>query len=81
METYLLDHQYPGSDNNTVTAILYGELGSKDFKSKHEILASYADRGVINYIIRWNVKVLLNNYYCQQLKFLTLAILFIVLIL
>ncbi|XP_063547254.1 UDP-glucose:glycoprotein glucosyltransferase [Cydia strobilella] len=56
LETYLLDHSYPSSDNKTLTAILYGELGSKDFTSKHKILTAYADRGVINYVARWNVK-------------------------
>lgn len=56
LETYLLDHQYPNSDNRTLTAILYGELGSKDFTTKHKILSGYADKGVINYYVRWNVK-------------------------
>lgn len=28
-----------------------------DFTTKHKILASYADRGAINYVVRWNVKV------------------------
>lgn len=55
-ETYLLDHSYPGSDNKSLTAILYGELGMKDFTSKHKILTAYADKGAINYVVRWNVK-------------------------
>jgi hypothetical protein len=57
LETYLLDHSYPSSDNKTLTAILYGELGSKDFTAKHNILSAYADKGVINYVVRWNIKV------------------------
>lgn len=57
MQTYLLDHSYPSSDNKSLTAILYGELGTKDFASKHKILSAYADNGAINYVIRWNVKV------------------------
>ncbi|XP_045503578.1 UDP-glucose:glycoprotein glucosyltransferase [Colias croceus] len=56
LETYLLDHTYPSSDNRTITAILYGELGMPEFSVKHKILAAYADKGVINYVVRWNVK-------------------------
>ncbi|CAH2229909.1 jg24519 [Pararge aegeria aegeria] len=56
LETYLLDHSYPSSDNKSLTAILYGELGTKDFIAKHKILAGYADKGLINYVVRWNVK-------------------------
>ncbi|XP_026726157.1 UDP-glucose:glycoprotein glucosyltransferase [Trichoplusia ni] len=55
-ETYLLDHSYPSSDNKSLTAILYGELGMKDFTAKHKILSTYADNGAINYVVRWNVK-------------------------
>ncbi|XP_049887526.1 UDP-glucose:glycoprotein glucosyltransferase [Pectinophora gossypiella] len=56
LDTYLLDHSYPTSDNKSLTAILYGELGMLDFTTKHKILSGYADKGVINYVIRWNVK-------------------------
>ncbi|KAJ8734858.1 hypothetical protein PYW08_014108 [Mythimna loreyi] len=56
LETYLLDHSYPSSDNKSLTAILYGELGMKDFTDKHKILTGYADSGAINYVVRWNVK-------------------------
>ncbi|XP_045542261.1 UDP-glucose:glycoprotein glucosyltransferase [Papilio machaon] len=56
LETYLLDHSYPSSDNKTLTAILYGELGTVEFANKHKILATYADMGAINYVVRWNVK-------------------------
>ncbi|KAJ2946318.1 hypothetical protein O0L34_g12355 [Tuta absoluta] len=56
LETYLLDHSYPSSDNKSLTAILYGELGMVDFTSKHRILSAYADRRAINYVVRWNVK-------------------------
>lgn len=57
LATYLLDHSYPSSDNKSLAAILYGELGTKDFTNKHKILAGYADKGAINYVVRWNVKV------------------------
>ncbi|XP_026323693.1 UDP-glucose:glycoprotein glucosyltransferase isoform X2 [Hyposmocoma kahamanoa] len=56
LDTYLLDHSYPSSDNKSLTAILYGELGMSDFTTKHKILATYADIGAINYVVRWNVK-------------------------
>ncbi|XP_013148392.1 PREDICTED: LOW QUALITY PROTEIN: UDP-glucose:glycoprotein glucosyltransferase [Papilio polytes] len=56
LETYLLDHSYPSSDNKTLTAILYGELGTVEFANKHKILATYADMGAVNYVVRWNVK-------------------------
>ncbi|KPI93423.1 UDP-glucose:glycoprotein glucosyltransferase [Papilio xuthus] len=56
LETYLLDHSYPSSDNKTLTAILYGELGTVEFAKKHKILATYADMGAVNYVVRWNVK-------------------------
>ncbi|KOB72007.1 Pantothenate kinase 4 [Operophtera brumata] len=56
LATYLLDHSYPSSDNKSLAAILYGELGTKDFANKHKILAGYADKGAINYVVRWNVK-------------------------
>ncbi|RVE50987.1 hypothetical protein evm_004396 [Chilo suppressalis] len=56
LETYLLDHTYPSSDNKSLTAILYGELGMSDFATKHKILSAYADKGAINYVVRWNVK-------------------------
>lgn len=58
METYLLDHSYPSSDNKSLTAILYGELGMSDFAVKHKILSGYADKGLLNYVVRWNVKVM-----------------------
>lgn len=56
LQTYLLDHSYPSSDNKSLTVILYGELGMKDFTTKHKILVPYADKGAINYVVRWNVK-------------------------
>lgn len=64
LETYLLDHTHPSSDNNSLTAILYGELGSTDFTAKHKILAGYADKGLINYVVRWNVKVIISQLLC-----------------
>ncbi|KAH9634134.1 hypothetical protein HF086_001336 [Spodoptera exigua] len=67
--TYLLDHSYPSSDNKSLTAILYGELGMKDFTTKHKILSTYADSGAINYVPRGKPKLRLSGYGVElQLK-------------
>ncbi|VVC95428.1 unnamed protein product [Leptidea sinapis] len=56
LETYLLDHTFPSSNNNSISAILYGELGTPEFVKKHNLLVSFAEKGLINYVVRWNVK-------------------------
>ncbi|CAG4963133.1 unnamed protein product [Parnassius apollo] len=56
LEIYQLDHSYPSSDNKSLTAILYGELGTAEFTARHKILATYADMGAVNYVVRWNLK-------------------------
>lgn len=55
-EIYSFDHVYPGSDNNSIVTVLYGELGTADFQSFHEYLKSVAPKGV-KYIARHYVKV------------------------
>lgn len=55
-EIYSFDHVYPGSENNSIVAVLYGELGSAEFQSFHEYLKSVAATG-IKYIARHYVKV------------------------
>lgn len=55
-EIYSFDHVYPGSENNSVVAVLYGELGSSEFKVFHEYLKGVASNGV-KYIARHFVKV------------------------
>lgn len=56
-DIYSFDHIYPGSENNTHTAILYGEIGSKDFKQYHEYLSKQAEGGSIKYVSRHFVRV------------------------
>lgn len=56
-DVYSFDHIYPGSENNTITTILYSELGSKDFQIFHEYLAREAEKGAIKYISRHFIRV------------------------
>lgn len=36
-----------------------------DFTAMHKILATYADTGAINYVVRWNMKVGIHYFnYC-----------------
>lgn len=56
-DIYSFDHIYPGSENNTITAILYGEIGSKDFIQFHEFLAKQAESGLVKYVSRHFLRV------------------------
>lgn len=56
-DVYSFDHIYPGSENNTITAILYGEIGSKSIKPFHEYLSKQAESGLVKYISRHFVRV------------------------
>lgn len=56
LETFRLDHHYPGSENKTVVAILYGELGTSEFTEFHNLLKSLAVNGKIDYVLRHYVK-------------------------
>ena len=55
--TYTFDHVYPSSDNNPVTALLYGELGTEIFGVFHEKLEELARAGKIRYLLRHYVQV------------------------
>lgn len=55
-EIYSFDHVYPGSENNSIVAVLYGEIGSAEFYKFHELLKADVARGV-KYIARHYVKV------------------------
>lgn len=55
-EIYSFDHIYPGSENNTVTTVLYSELGTEDFKKFHEFLKKEAINGRVKYVSRHFVK-------------------------
>lgn len=56
-EVYSFDHIYPGSENNTITTVLYGQLGSKEFAELHDYLAKEADAGQVKYISRHYIRV------------------------
>lgn len=57
VETFQIDHHYPGSENKSLTVILYGELGTPEFSQFHNFLKQYAIEGKIDYIVRHYVKV------------------------
>ncbi|XP_039487876.2 UDP-glucose:glycoprotein glucosyltransferase [Drosophila santomea] len=50
--TYSFDHIFPGSENNTRTVVLYGDLGSSQFRIYHKLLEKEANAGRIRYILR-----------------------------
>lgn len=52
VDLYSFDHIYPGSENNTVTTILYGELGTSKYNEFHRVLKAETAKGVIKYVSR-----------------------------
>ncbi|XP_073840354.1 UDP-glucose-glycoprotein glucosyltransferase [Musca autumnalis] len=52
IEVYAFDHIYPGSENNTRTVVLYGDLGSSAFAQYHYLLSAKALSGNVRYITR-----------------------------
>lgn len=46
------DHIYPGTKEAPVTVILYGEIGTAEFKSFHVKLSEMADKREIVYVLR-----------------------------
>lgn len=50
--SYSFDHIYPGSENNTRTVILYGDLGSAAIRPYHKLLENAANAGKVRYILR-----------------------------
>lgn len=57
IEIFSFDHVYPGSENNTVSVVLYGEIGTKNFAHFHKILKKQAENSVIKYVFRHYLKV------------------------
>lgn len=55
-DVYRVDHHYPGSENRSSVAILYGELGSPDLVPLHNALKNAAKAGVVDYVLRAFVK-------------------------
>ncbi|XP_005180667.1 UDP-glucose:glycoprotein glucosyltransferase [Musca domestica] len=52
VETYAFDHIFPGSENNTRTVVLYGDLGSSAFAQYHYLLSAKALSGNVRYLTR-----------------------------
>ena len=52
VDIYAFDHVYPGSENNTRTVVLYGDIGSKTFAQYHYLLSERALTNGIKYITR-----------------------------
>lgn len=57
VESYNFDHIFPGSENNTLTVVLYGDIASKEFRKYHEFLSKAALELDVKYIIRHYLKV------------------------
>ncbi|XP_067014377.2 UDP-glucose:glycoprotein glucosyltransferase isoform X2 [Anabrus simplex] len=55
-EIFSIDHHYPGSQNNSVVVVLYGELGTSEFAGFHEVLKRRALAGDVDYVLRHYVK-------------------------
>lgn len=56
VELFSFDHIYPGSQNNSLTVVLYGQIGSRVLKNYHNKLKDLADKKVVKYVIRNYVK-------------------------
>ncbi|XP_052863855.1 UDP-glucose:glycoprotein glucosyltransferase [Anopheles cruzii] len=56
VETFAIDHIYPGSENNSLTVVLYGELGTQEFKRFHDVIRPETDRGAVRYVLRHYVR-------------------------
>lgn len=52
VELFEFDHIYPGSHNNSINVILYGQMGTPLFNQYHAKLKDQAEKGVIRYVIR-----------------------------
>lgn len=54
---FSFDHIFPGTENHTLTAVLYGQLGSAESKQFHIYLKKLAEAGKIKYVSRHYVRV------------------------
>jgi UDP-glucose:glycoprotein glucosyltransferase len=66
IDVFNVDTHYPGSENRTKVAVLYGELGTKEFATFHNILKQEAENGNIDYILRHYVQVRSRFFACHQ---------------
>lgn len=60
---YKMDHIFSGSQSSdqTITAILYGEIGTNSFHKLHQYLKQLAKSGSIKYVIRHYIKEMSNK--------------------
>nr|XP_040218313.2 UDP-glucose:glycoprotein glucosyltransferase [Anopheles coluzzii] len=56
VETFAIDHIYPGSENNSLTVVLYGEIGTSEFKQFHAAVKAETERGTVRYVLRHYVR-------------------------
>lgn len=56
VELFNFDHIYPGSQNTSLTVILYGQLGTGLLRKYHEKLKDLAEKQKVKYVIRNYVK-------------------------
>ena len=56
-EIYSFDHVFPGTENNTLVVVLYGELGTKEYQAFHDILKKATENGKIKYVARHYIRV------------------------
>lgn len=61
VEVHILDHVYPASENNSLTAILYAQIGTELFEKLHGILKEKAEQGAVRYVLRHFVKAVPNR--------------------
>jgi hypothetical protein len=73
VEMFGLDHHYPGSQNNSLTVVLYGELGTQEFAEFHQVLKAYAVKGDIDYVLRHYIKVS-SSCYCYTVHLQTVQL-------
>ncbi|KAK7864404.1 hypothetical protein R5R35_000446 [Gryllus longicercus] len=56
VESFGIDHHYPGSQNDSLVVVLYGELGTPEFTAFHHVLKPKASLGELDYVVRHYVK-------------------------
>ncbi|XP_046423993.1 UDP-glucose:glycoprotein glucosyltransferase isoform X1 [Neodiprion fabricii] len=52
IDTYSVDHHYPGGEQSDKTVILYGQMGTTEFSEFHSTLKSLAEQKKIDYVLR-----------------------------
>lgn len=68
IDTYKVDHHYPGSENRSHVVVLYGELGTSEFSEMHHILRNYAQKGAVDYVLRHYVKVSFKIFFKSNIE-------------